>query len=123
MNGVDIQNKVKAGLAKAGIKTGDGSSAICVNKKSYTAGTPITPPVETVTPILLVDAIVKSYNTYLIDNDLIRGGDKQLVCNGDIEILQNDEISVNGKIHSVIAVDVKKPSNVALAYIAQIRAQ
>jgi hypothetical protein len=123
MAGQDIANKVKSGLLKAGVKTGNGTSTIYLNKKVYSAGNPINPPTETVTPILLVDAIIKDFNKSLIDNDLIRGGDKQLVCNGDIAIVQNDEINVNGKIHAVIAVDVKMPANVPLAYIAQLRAQ
>lgn len=123
MAGVDIQNKVKSCLAKAGIKTGDGTSAIYLNKKVRTAGDPVTPPTETVTPILLVDAILQSYDEKLIDNDLIRGGDKRLVSNGDVEIVQNDEIDVNGEIHAVISVIVKNPSNVPLAYISQLRRQ
>jgi hypothetical protein len=123
MAGVDIQNKVKAGLRKATIKTGDGTSLIYLNKKVRTAGTPITPPTETVTPILLVDAIVKQYDRKLIDNDLIRGGDKRLVVNGDVDIVQNDEVDVNGIIHAVIDVEVCKPSNVSLAYQVQIRRQ
>lgn len=123
MAGLDIDAKVKAGLLKASVKTGDGSSAIYVNKKTYTAGTPVSPGVETVTPVLLVNAIVKSYSTKLIDNDLIRGGDIELVSNGDVEILQNDEIDVNGKIYAAVNVEIKKPSNVPLAYISQLRAQ
>ena len=123
MAGVDIANKVKGGLRKAQVKTGDGSALIYLNKKVRTAGDPINPPTETVTPILLVDAMIQSYDRKLIDNDLIRGGDKKLVCNGDVDIVQNDEIDVNGVIHAVIDVDVKKPANVPLAYIAQLRKQ
>ena len=205
MSGLDISNKVKAGLLKAGIKTGDDSSAIYLNQKLYSAGgtpfamigdiiisgettltdssgvnefvllacdgstisavtypllvvalggttlpnladevgspfpykivadgevvlvassgTPLSPPTEVVTPVLLVDAIVKDYDRKLIDNDLIQGGDKRLICNGDIDIVANDEIDVNGIIHAVIDVQVCKPSNVALAYQVQIRRQ
>jgi hypothetical protein len=123
MAGNDIANKVKAGLNKASVKTGDGSSAIYLNKKVYSAGDPINPPTETVTKILLINAITKTINKYLIDDDLIRSGDISLVSNGDVEILQNDEIDINGKIYAVISVDIKKPSNVPLAYISQIRSQ
>jgi hypothetical protein len=124
MAGIDIANKVKSGLNKASVKTGDGTSTIYLNKKVYSAGgSPLSPPTETVTPILLVDAITKNIDKKLIDNDLILGGDINLVSNGDVEIVQNDEIDINGKIYAVIAVDVKKPSNVPLAYISQLRAQ
>ena len=123
MSGLDIATKVKLGLLKAAIRTGNGSSAIYLNQKTSSPGTPLVPSVETVTPILLVDAIVKQFNKKLIDNDLIRGGDKELIINGDIEIVQNDEIDVNGKIHIVINVIDCNPSNVALAYRVQIRAQ
>ena len=124
MAGVDIANKIKAGLAKANIKTGNGTNAIYLNQKSYTpGGTPSNPAVETITPILLVDAIIKSFDRKVIDGDLIRGGDKMLVCNGDIDIVQNDEIDVNGVIHIVMPVEVCNPSNVPLAYTVHIRRQ
>lgn len=123
MGGLDIANKVKSGLLKAGVKTGNGTNTVYLNSKVVTPGTPMSPGTVTVTPILLVDAIVKSFNRNLIDNDLIRGGDKQLVSNGDVAINQNDEIDINGVIHIVISVDVKNPSNVPLAYIAQVRRQ
>lgn len=124
MAGIDISNKVKSGLRKAAIATGDGTSAIYLNKKTYSpGGTPLNPPTETVDKILLVDAIVKNFDRKLIDNDLIRGGDKMLVCNGNVDIVQNDEINVNGSIHAVISVEPRKPSNVPLAYFVQIRAQ
>jgi len=123
MAGIDIANKVKSGLLKASVKTGDGTNTAYLNSKSVTAGTPVSPGVVTVTQILLVDAIVKSFNRNLIDDDLIRGGDKQLVSNGDVAIVQNDEIDINVVIHIVISVDVKKPSNVPLAYISQVRRQ
>ena len=123
MAGADIVGKVKRGLLKATVKTGDGTSTVYLNSKSYTAGDPINPPVVTITPVLLVDAIVKNYSRNLIDNDLIQSGDKMLVSNGDISISQNDEINVNGNIYIVINVDVKEPSNVPLAYISQLRSQ
>jgi hypothetical protein len=119
----DILAKVKAKLAKASAKVGDGSSLVYLNQKSRGAGDPTSPPTENVTPILLVDAIVKTYNLKLIDNDLIRGGDIQLISNGEVAINQNDEIDVNGKIYAVIAVEVKSPANVPFAYLSQLRAQ
>ena len=124
MPGIDIANKVKRGLMKASVKTGDGTSAIYLNKKVYSGGgSPLNPPTETVTPILLVDALVKNYDRKLIDNDLIRGGDVRLISNGDVEIVENDEIDLNGKIYAVIAIEVCRPSNVNLAYTSQLRAQ
>ena len=123
MAGKDVSKKIKRGMAKANKALGNDTNTVYLNSKSVTAGTPMSPGIVTVTPILLVDAIVKSFNRNLIDNDLIRGGDKQLVCNGDVEINQSDEIDINGVIHIVISVDVKNPSNVPLAYIAQVRRQ
>jgi len=123
MAGIDVANKIKLGMAKANKALGNGTSLIYLNKKTITAGTPMNPGTVTVNPLLLVDAVVKSFDAKLIDNDLIRGGDKQLVANGDIAIAQNDEIDINGVKHIVISVDVKNPSNLPLAYIAQVRRQ
>jgi hypothetical protein len=119
----DILAKVKSGLSKASAKVGDGSSLVYLNQKNRGSGDPTSPPTENITQLLLPNAIVKSYDTKLIDNDLIRGGDIQLVTDGDNVISQNDEVDVNGKIYAVIAVDIKSPSNVPLAYISQLRAQ
>ena len=131
MAGLDISKKIKKGMAKANVKLGNGTSLVYLNQKSYTpGGTPSNPAVETITPTVLVDAIVSSYDLNLIGSsaqgdgtDLIRAGDKMLVSNGDIEISQSDEIDINGVIHIVISVDVKTPSNVPLAYISQVRRQ
>lgn len=123
MAGIDVANKIKLGMAKANQALGNGTSTVYLNSKVTTPGTPMSPGTTTVTPILLVDAVVSSFDRKLIDDNLIRGGDKQLVSNGDVPIVQSDEVNINGVIHIVIAVDVKNPSNLPLAYIAQVRRQ
>lgn len=123
MAGIDIANKVKIGLAKAGIATGNGTNAISLNKSTRTAGTPSSPGTETVTVVALVNAIIKSYAADLIDGTLILAEDKLLVAGPDVVIAQNNEINVNGSLYVVVSVDVKSPSNVPLAYLAQLRAQ
>lgn len=123
MAGVDVANKIKLGLKKANLALGNGTNAIYLNSKVTTPGTPINPGVVVVTPILLVDAVVRSFSSDLIDNDLIRSGDIELVSNGDVAIKQNDEIDVNGKIYIVKPVDNKNPSNLPLAYISHLRSQ
>ena len=123
MAGVDIQNRIKAGLARANAKTGDGTNLIVLNKKTVTAGNPVNPGIVTVEQITLKDAILTSYTAKDIDGDLIIAGDKRLVSNSDNVINQNDEIIVNGVKHIVVNPDVKNPSNVPLAYISQLRRQ
>ena len=122
MAGVDIQAKVRAGLSKAIAATSSATAdLVYVVKTSTTAGTPINPGVTTETDVLLVNAIFKSFNRNLIDGTLIQDGDRQLVCNGDVELIQNEVIKVGGDRYYIVGVDVKNPSGVPLAYIAQVR--
>ena len=123
MSGADIQSRIKAGLARANVKTGNGTNLIILNQKSTTAGNPVNPGVTTVTQITLIDAILTSYTGSQIDNDLIVKGDKKLISNSDTLITVNDEIIVNGVKHIVVDTDAKNPSNVPLVYISQLRRQ
>ena len=123
MSGADIQSRIKAGLKRANVRTGDGTNLIILNQKVTSAGNPVTPGVTTVTQITLIDAILTSYTNAQIDNDLIIKGDKKLISNSDTLITVNDEILVNGITHIVVDTDSKNPSNVPLVYISQLRLQ
>jgi len=121
MSGKDILAKVKAGLKKANIATGEGNNVIYLNKEIPGVDDPINPVEPTYEQILLVDAIVKTTDKSLIDNVLIFSTDKTLVSNGDVEITLGDEIIVNSKKFTVEMVDAKKPSDTLLASISIIR--
>lgn len=124
MAGVDISKKVKSGLSKA-IKATSSSAAdfVYLLVTNRTEGTPMAPGTETTVNILLKDAIFKSYRKSLIDGTLIMEGDRMLVCNGDVEIQQNQIIQVGADRWLVKSVDDKTPAGVPLAYIAQVRKQ
>lgn len=122
MAGVDIQAKVKKGLARAINRTGSSSSPLVYKvERTSNGGTPMNPVAPTETDILLVDAIFKDYNETQIDQTLIKSGDRQLVTNGDVLIEEGDEIKVGTERLIVQSVDVKNPAGVPLAYIARVR--
>lgn len=123
MAGVDIQAKVKKGLARAIVKTSSASADLVYKiGRTSNGGTPMNPIAPTETEILLVDAIFKSYHDTQIDQTLILSGDRQLVTNGDVLIEPNDIIQIGIERFIVQpSVDVKNPAGVPLAYIAQVR--
>ena len=95
---IDIQEKIKRGLSKAINKTGSASSDLVYVEKIVLSGgnSPLDPPVRTPTSTLLVDAVFKSYDRKLI-NENIKAGDRELVSNNDVEIkigVKKDNICV-----------------------------
>ncbi len=124
MGSLDIQNKIKRGLAKAINKTGSPSiEKVYLMQKAVTGGdTPLDTPTVTVTPVLLVDAIFKSYGKELIGGN-IKAGDRELVSNNDVEIKEGDIIKQGNIEFIAITVNVKAPTSDVLVYISQLRQQ
>ena len=123
MGSLNIQNKIKAGLAKAVNKTGSNTSErVYLMNKFNSADTPLDTPAVTISLELLPNAIFKSYNKELIGGN-IATGDRQLVSNNDIEIKAGDTIKQGINIYVVINVDIKAPTSDVLVYIAQVRQQ
>ena len=124
MGSLNIQNKIKAGLAKAINKTGSASidKVYLMQKVVTVADSPLDQPTVTITPILLVDAIFKSYDKELIGGNIV-AGDRKLVSNNDIEIKAGDVIKQGNDKFIVINDGVKAPTSDVLAYIAQVRQQ
>ena len=122
MSGLDIQAKVKLGLARANIATGNGTNSIVLSVKTITpGGSPINPPVVSYSYVTLVDAIVKSVDQKLIDNTFILATDEALVANGDVPLSVGDKLTVNGNGYVIITVKTSNPTNVILSYSAVIR--
>lgn len=120
MTGVDIQAKVKRGLAKAVAKTGSGD-LVYVTKVTLTAGDPVNPPVATTESVLLVDAIFKSIDLNQMDNTLVQRGDREMVANADVELKVNEEITQGSRKMIIVSVDKKEPAGVVLSYICVVR--
>lgn len=123
MAGIDIQAKVKKGLARAIVKTSSARADLVFKiERTSNGGDPTSPIAPMEVAVLLVDAIFKSYHDTQIDQTLIMSGDRQLVTNGDVLIEPNDVIRVGDDEYIVQpSVDVKNPAGVPLAYIAQLR--
>ena len=124
MTSAYIRGRIKRGLAKAINKTGSPSiEKVYLMQKTVTGGdTPLDTPTVTVTPVLLVDAIFKSYDKELIGGN-IKAGDRELVSNSDVDIKEGDIIKQGNSEFIAITVDVKAPTSDVLVYIAQVRQQ
>ena len=124
MSSLNIQNRIKAGLAKAINKTGSASidKVYLMLKVSTGGNTPLDTPTVTTTPVLLFNAIFKSYDKEMIGGNIV-AGDRELVSNNDIEIKTGDIIKQGDDEFIVISVDVKAPTSDVLVYIAQVRQQ
>jgi len=123
MSGIDISNKVKAGLRKANAATGENPNPIYKEVKVLTGGDGITPPSETITDVQLVDAIFQSYDQKNIDGTLIQAGDRLLVCNGDVELSTKDFVKEAGVRYMVVTSEIIRPAGVTLAVKAFVRRQ
>ena len=124
MASVDIQAKIKAGLAKAINKTGSASSPkVYLVSETVTGGdTPLDEPTIVTNDILLKDAIFKSYDQSLVGGN-INQGDRQLVSNNDVPITTGDTIKAGDDIYAVISIDESGPAGDVLRYISQVRLQ
>lgn len=124
MAAIDIQAKIKKGLARAVNKTGSSASdLVYLMQKTVSGGdTPLDTPTVTVTPVLLVNAIFKSYEKELIGGNIV-AGDRELVSDNAVEIKVGDTIKQGANEFLVIDVDIKAPTSDVLAYISQVRQQ
>jgi len=125
MGGLSVAAKVVRGLAKANVKVGENDSPILTLVKVTVTGggnNPFDPPVTTTENIVLVNAIFKSIDKSSIDNDLIKDGDRELVCDGATEIKQGEVIeSSTGEKFIVISVSISSPYGIPLAYKPIVR--
>lgn len=123
MGSADIRAKIARGMKKAVNKTGSSASELVyLISKSSTPGTPLTPGSVTEAPILLKDAIFKSYDKSLQD-DNIKRGDRELVSQYEVPIKAGDEIQQGSTRYLVINVDERAPTSDTLIYFAQCRVQ
>ena len=124
MAAFDIQAKIKKGLARAVNKTGSPTSDLVYLMQQTVSGgdTPLDTPTVTVTPVLLVNAIFKSYEKELIGGNIV-AGDRELVSDNAVEIKAGDTIKQGANEFVVIDVDIKAPTSDVLAYISQVRQQ
>ena len=120
MAGVDIQAKVKAGLAKATNAVGSGDLIYLV-RETQTGGTPISPPTITTERILLVNAIFKEIKISQFTNSLIQQGDRRLVCGPDVVLQLNDKIEQGTRKMYIVDVGPVEPSGVVLVYKPVVR--
>ena len=123
MSSSQIQARIKAGLARAVIKTGSSSSEkVYIVKESGGNNDPLNPVTPTSQTIELVNAIFTEYDTNSIDGN-IQAGDRKLVSNNDIPVVIGETITQGSTSYIVIDVDTKAPTSDVLVYISQVRVQ
>ena len=97
MGSIDIQAKVRKGLARADNKTGSSTSDKVFLITTTSTGTATEIGIVTETSTLLLNAIFTSYNINLIGAN-IQVGDRQLISNSDVVIPRNTRW-VPGGVH------------------------
>lgn len=124
MSSANIRAKIQKGLAKAIGKTGSASSdKIYLIKKTVTGGeTPLSSATETETRLLLVNAILKSFDKSQFSGE-IQTGDRMLVSDYAVPVNNGDIIQEGGTRYIIVSQDVKAPTSDTLVYISQLRVQ
>ena len=121
MAAIDIQAKIKKGLARAINKVGSpASDLVYLVRETKAGGTLVDPPTITKNNILLLNAIFTEYDKKTVDVNIL-AGDRRLVCDGDVELTQGDTIKQGLVFYKVVGVDDKAPTSSRLAQIAQVR--
>jgi len=125
MGANSVAAKVARGLAKANNKVGENDSPIVYlvrNIQISGGSSPFDPPVYSPVNIELVNAIFKTIDKSSIDNDLIKDGDRELVCDGAVEIKQGEIIETSaGEEFIVISVSISSPYGIPLSYRPIVR--
>lgn len=122
MSSADIQAKIKRGLAKAVNRTGSANSELVYMTRLINTGNPLSPASTTSTPVLLVNAIFKTFDKKYTDID-IRAGDRELVSDSDVTIQQGDIITQGTTTYKVISIDYRAPTSDPLVNFSQVRKQ
>jgi hypothetical protein len=120
MGGVDIQAKVKSGLAKAVNAVGSGDLVYLV-KETKSGGTPLNPPTVATENILLTNAIFKAIKITQFSSSLIQQGDRQLIASADVELNINDKIEQGSRKMYIVDVGPSEPAGVVLVYKCVVR--
>jgi len=120
MASIDIQAKVRKGLARAVNKTGSSTSEKVYLITTTSTGTATTIGTVTESSTLLVNAIFVSYNINLIGAN-IQVGDRELISNSDIVIPSGSTIRQGSTDYVVIGPSQTAPTSDVLLYKTQVR--
>ena len=120
MAGIDIQAKVKRGLARAVNKTGSGDLVYLV-RETQSGGTPLAPSTITTERILLVDAIFKNIKINQMTNSLIQAGDRELIASSDVVLKLNDKIEQGSRKMYIVSNEPVEPAGAVLVYKPIVR--
>ena len=120
MGSIDIQAKVRKGLARADNKTGSSTSDKVFLITTTSTGTATEIGIVTETSTLLLNAIFTSYNINLIGAN-IQVGDRQLISNSDVAIPTGSTIRQGSTDYIVIGPSPVAPTSDVLLYKTQVR--
>ena len=120
MGSIDIQAKVRKGLARADNKTGSSTSDKVFLITTTSTGTATEIGIVTETSTLLLNAIFTSYNINLIGAN-IQIGDRQLISNSDVAIPAGSTIRQGSTDYIVIGPSPVAPTSDVLLYKTQVR--
>ena len=120
MASIDIQAKVRKGLARAVNKTGSSTADKVFLITTTSTGTATEIGVVTESSTLLTNAIFTSYDIALIGAN-IQVGDRQLISDSDIMIPSGSTIRQGSTDYIVIGPSPTAPTSDVLLYKTQVR--
>lgn len=123
MTGSAIAAKVKAGIARAGKRTGDGAPLTGSIIRTTGADESTYPPTPGSTTPYACTLLLSNYNAKERDGTLITERDAKATIAADAETDPRigDKLSVGGKTYSIMAVEALQPGGVVLMWKCQIR--
>ncbi len=120
MGSLQIQARIKAGLARAVLKTGSPTADKVFLITTTSTGTATEIGTVTETPTLLLNAIFVSYNINLIGAN-IQVGDRELISDSDVTIPSGSTIRQGSTDYIVIGPSPVAPTSDVLVYRTQVR--
>lgn len=124
MAGSDIQAKVNAGLARAGIRTGNSGAKLSgtINRTSG-ADESTYPPTPGSTTTYACTVVLTEYSARDRDGTQITSRDVKALIAPDAETdpRNGDTLTVSGRTYTIVHVDTVQPGAVALLYECQVR--
>ncbi len=120
MGSLQIQERIKAGLARAVLKTGSPTADKVFLITKTNTGTATEKGIITETPTLLLNAIFVSYNINLIGAN-IQIGDRELISDSDVTIPSGSTIRQGLTDYIVIGPSPVAPTSDVLVYRTQVR--
>lgn len=123
MAGTDIQARVNAGIARAGVRTGSGAALTGTINRTSGADESTYPPTPGTVTNYACTLVLVEYSARDRDGTQITARDSKALIAPDAETdpRNGDTLTVAGRTYSIVDVQTIQPGGVALLYECQVR--